>query len=90
MALSTPPIHIGAIYLDNCEGRSIIPKWLIVFGSVSVVQTVIDIVKRCFRTKRNDDEEGSVRFMWHAGVGCYGLCVDSDLLMYVLEYRKEC
>ena len=50
----------GSVYLDDCEDRRTIPIWLIVFGCVSVVQSVIDICKRCFR-KKKDDEEGQVR-----------------------------
>ena len=50
----------GSVYFDDCEDRRTIPIWLIVFGCVSVVQSVIDICKRCFR-KKKDNEEGQVR-----------------------------
>ena len=33
-----------------------IPIWLIVFGVVSVVQSIIDIGKRCFGKKKKDSE----------------------------------
>ena len=51
----------GSVYLDDCPGRKNIPVWMIVFGCVSLVQSIIDIMKRCFgKKKRNDEEEGSV------------------------------
>ena len=55
----SPPT--GSIYLHDCPGRKNIPIWLIVFGCVSLVQSFIDIGKRCFRKKNEEDEEGAVR-----------------------------
>ena len=54
-------LRTGAIYLDDCPDRRIIPIWLIVFGCVSLVQSFIDIGKRCFRKKNEGDEDGAVR-----------------------------
>lgn len=34
-----------------------IPIWLIVFGVVSVVQSIIDIGKRCFGKKKKEGED---------------------------------
>lgn len=50
--------HTGSVYLDDCPGRHNIPVWLIVFGCVSLLQTVINIAKRFFHKKKKTEEEG--------------------------------
>ena len=52
--------NAGAVYLHRCQGQHIIPIWLIVFGSVSLLQTAINVIKRIFsKNKQGEEEEGA-------------------------------
>lgn len=42
-------ISTGSVYLNRCDGDRRIPIWLIVFGCVSLLSTLINIVKRIFK-----------------------------------------
>lgn len=58
-ALPLAMIIIGAIYLNDCPGRRLIPIWLIVFGCFSLASTLINVLKRlckCIRKKAGSDE----------------------------------
>ncbi|CAI8051732.1 hypothetical protein GBAR_LOCUS28310 [Geodia barretti] len=79
-ALPISMIIIGAIYLDDCPDRRIIPIWLIVFGCVSLVQSFIDIGKRCFRKKNEGDEDGANRERY---AGRSGNCLESILSFFL-------
>lgn len=60
--IATP--HTGAVYLNDCPLQFRIPIWLIVFGCVSLAQTIVNVLKRFFRlfSKRDSDrEEGQER-----------------------------
>ena len=74
----------GSVYLNDCPGRDKIPIWLIVFGCVSLLQTLINIVKRCFKllTKDSDDDrERSERDKNYGGRG--GNCLESFLSFFL-------
>lgn len=68
----------GSIFIDDCPTTNRIPIWLIVFGCVSLVQTFINICKRCIQqvTKKSgeeDEERGS------SSVSRGGGCIESFL-----------
>lgn len=63
---------LGSIYLHDCPGQRFIPIWLIVFGCVSLLQSIISFSRRiisCF--KPNNEEEGGICLY---GSRCGGCC----------------
>jgi len=68
-ALPVTMIVIGAVYFNDCPGISNLNAWLIVFGSFSLLQTVMNIVRRClFRKKDSGDENSDKNY----GSYCFG------------------
>lgn len=60
---------VGAVYFNDCPGISNLNAWLIVFGSFSLLQTVMNIVRRClFRKKDSGDENSDKNY----GSYCFG------------------
>ena len=54
----------GAVYFHQCPLERRIPIWLIVFGCVSLAQTVVNIIKRVLKQltkKHSGDEERQER-----------------------------
>ena len=49
----------GAVYFNDCPGIENLRNWLIVFGSFSLFQTVMNIVRRCLFRKKDSDDENS-------------------------------
>lgn len=50
-------LSLGSIYLDDCQGRRLIPIWLIVFGVFSLIQTMINVFKRCIKYLRRSESD---------------------------------
>ena len=71
--------HAGCVYINRCQGQPIIPIWLIVFGSVSLVQTAINIVKRFFKNN-GDEERNYVYTAWN----CFETCLSFFLLIWII------
>jgi hypothetical protein len=82
-ALPVSMIVIGSVYVHDCEDRKTIPIWLIVFGCVSLVQTVIDLFKRVFKKKREDEEEGPNRDRY---ANRSGNCLESFLSFFLFVW----
>ena len=73
--------HAGSIYLPQCEQNKNIPIWLIVFGCVSLVQTAVNVCKRCCQcvvksASDDDDEEDDSNTLANCISRC-GCCIES-------------
>ena len=80
-----PCLHAGTIYLDDCDSlESNIPIFLIVFGCVSLLQTIINIAKRLCGTKKKDDETADDEEA-SAFKRC-GSCIESVLSLFLLAW----
>ena len=54
----------GFVYLNDCPGESKIPIWLVVFGFVCLLQTLIRCIKRCCCCTGRDNTEDSKISYW--------------------------
>ena len=52
---------VGAVHIGNCELDERIPKWMVVYGSVSLAYTLVNIFKSicCPNRKRQERERSS-------------------------------
>ena len=56
---------IGALHLDDCDLDDRIPVWMIVFGSVSVIYTVVNVLKSiCCSPKEDTKRETTYNYMY--------------------------
>ncbi len=86
--LHSPPIYIGAVYFNDCPGRSRIPIWLIVFGGFSIVQTFINVIKRCCKLCRkqegdSDSDDGGSNY-GNRGGSCFETLVSIFLFVWII------
>ena len=77
-SLVTHIICIGTIYIHRCPGQNKIPIWLIVFGVFSLLQTIINCMRRCIDTCRRantpEDEDNTKSSIANRSGGfCEGL-----------------
>lgn len=81
-------LHVlpGSVYVHNCDGERFIPIWLIVFGVISLLQTLINIVKRCFKCiKRSQSDDDSENGNGDHSVRC-GSCLESFLSFFLFVW----
>ena len=77
--------NAGAVYLHRCQGQHIIPIWLIVFGSVSLLQTAINMIKRIFRKSKQGEEEEGSQSNSAEGIGsCLETLISIFLLVWII------
>ena len=78
--------NAGAVYLHRCQGQYIIPIWLIVFGSVSLLQTAINVIKRIFRKnkQREEEEEGGQSNYANRTGSCLETLISIFLLIWII------
>ena len=78
--------NAGAVYLHRCQGQRIIPIWLIVFGSVSLLQTAINVIKRIFRKnkQREEEEEGGQSNYADRTGSCLETLISIFLLIWII------
>ena len=81
----------GSIYIDNCSVTTTtnrIPIWLVVFGCVSLVQTFINICKRCTqqiaKSSRDSSSEESSGNSISRGGGCVESFLSSFLFVWII------
>ena len=80
----------GAVYLDDCPaantsaGGGRIPIWLIVFGCVSVVQTIIGSVKRCCKRKKDSDDDSQSRNYAERGGNGFESLISLFLFVWII------
>lgn len=76
----------GSVYLDDCPGRSRIPVWLIVFGVISLVSTLINVIKRVFKLiqqKASDGDEESTDYGKKTG-SCLESLISVFLFVWII------
>ena len=56
---SSPFWMAGAVYHGDCPDVPNLTNWLIVFGSFSLLQTAMNIVRRCLCPKKKKDDDGN-------------------------------
>ena len=73
---------IGSVYIHDCPGQFYIPIWLVVFGSVSLLHTLISVCKFCAKlAAKKTDEEGENRNQNYASRG--GTSCESLLSLFL-------
>lgn len=80
--------HIGSIYIDDCVGNNRIPIWLVVFGCVSLVQTFINVCKRCAqqvakKSRDSDDDSSGSNAVSRSG-GCIESLLSGFLFVWII------
>lgn len=76
-------ILVGSVYLNRCEVNRLIPIWLIVFGVLSLIQTMINVAKRCCSCKKNDDEESGQDYGRRSG-SCFESLLTTFLFVWII------
>lgn len=85
LPLTLPLPLPGAVYFHDCEGEDKIPIWLIVFGVFSLVQTTINLLKRCCKLcRRKDSEEEEGGSTKNASRG--GSCLESLISVFLFVW----
>ena len=74
----------GSIYIHDCPGRRLIPIWLIVFGCFSLLQTTINVIKRIFNRKKEEDEENVGREAGRKGGNCLESLITTFLFVWII------
>ena len=84
--------NVGAIYLPQCEilndkSNTNIPIWLIVFGTVSLLQTVVNLCKRCcqclLKDAEDDDDDDNAATKC---ISCCGCSIESFLIAFLFVW----
>ena len=76
---------LGSLYLGECGLEDKIPIFLIVFGCFSIVQTVIDVLKRAFSKKKSRDEErSSSKSAGNRGGSCLECLISTFLFVWII------
>ena len=76
----------GSIFIDDCPASNRIPIWLIVFGCVSLLQTFVNICKRCIQqvTKKSGEEEEERSNSVSRGGGCIESFLSGFLFVWII------
>lgn len=76
-ALPLAMLVIGSVHINDCPGQYRIPIWLVVFGAVSLVHTLISVFKFCAKiVTKKTEEEGETRnqnYASRSGTTCESL-----------------
>ena len=80
-------LHSGSVYLTRCEfidshSNTNVPIWLIVFGGVGLLQTIVHVCKHCCQCmykSSEDDKEGNTMSTLISRCGC---CCDSFFIAF--------
>ena len=91
LLLCTRLTHIGSVYLSQCEfingsSNTNIPIWLIVFGTASLLQTMVNVCKRCCKCiakSSSDDDDDDDASKWISRCGC---CIESFFIAFLFVW----
>ena len=73
------------MYLHRCDLNHNIPIWLIVFGVFSLVQTLINVIKRFFKKcQKENDEEGGGSDFGKRGGSCLETLISIFLFVWTI------
>ena len=79
--------HLGSVYLTRCEfindqSNTNVPIWLIVYGGIGLLQTVVRICKQCClclcKSSQDDEEENTMSTL----ISHCGCCCDSFFIVF--------
>lgn len=73
-------VHVGFVYLYRCPVNGLIPIWLIIFGLVCLIQTTINVSKRCCYTCKCGKEVATDYGGW------VGSCIEFFITAFLIAW----